>query len=270
MKFKIDEFNINEKRDLLNNMRLLNKILQKTGSEPVVFKDICDALSGVLKSNIYIISKRAKILGYAFYNGVECESVKNKVLAEKVFPQYFNNSLLSINETLFNIENNGKSSFDKTKPAEIEGKLSTIIPIIGNQERLGTLYLTRFEEKFDDSDLILGEYSATIVGLEILRSKNNQLEKEARKKSVVRLALGILSYSELEVIEHVFKELNGNEGLIVASKIADKVAITRSVTVNALRKLESAGVIEVKSLGMKGTYIKILNNKLFDELKKLR
>lgn len=44
------------------------------------------------------------------------------------------------------------------------------------------------------------------------------------------------------------------------SKIADNVGITRSVIVNALRKFESAGVIDCKSSGMKGTYIKSLMN----------
>ena len=78
-----------------------------------------------------------------------------------------------------------------------------------------------------------------------------------------------LSYSELEAVEHIFNELDGTEGLLVASKIADKVGITRSVIVNALRKFESAGVIESRSLGMKGTHIKILNDKLMDELNKL-
>ena len=43
-----------------------------------------------------------------------------------------------------------------------------------------------------------------------------------------------------------------------------------SVIVNALRKFESAGVIESRSLGMKGTHIKILNDKLIPELKKVR
>ena len=61
-----------------------------------------------------------------------------------------------------------------------------------------------------------------------------------------------------EAIEHIFRELDGTEGLLIASKIADRVGITRSVIVNALRKLESAGIIESKSLGMKGTYIKVL------------
>jgi transcriptional pleiotropic repressor len=42
------------------------------------------------------------------------------------------------------------------------------------------------------------------------------------------------------------------------------------VIVNALRKLESAGVIESRSLGMKGTYIKVLNDHLYSALAKLR
>ena len=55
---------------------------------------------------------------------------------------------------------------------------------------------------------------------------------------------------------------------LVASKIADRVGITRSVIVNALRKFESAGVIESRSSGMKGTYIKVLNDYVFTELEK--
>ena len=52
-------------------------------------------------------------------------------------------------------------------------------------------------------------------------------------------------------------ELSSQEGLLVASRIADKVGITRSVIVMVrCEKFESAGVIESRSLGMKGTYIK--------------
>ncbi len=39
---------------------------------------------------------------------------------------------------------------------------------------------------------------------------------------------------------------------------------------NALRKFESAGVIESRSSGMKGTYIKVLNDMVFDEVEKLK
>ena len=74
----------------------------------------------------------------------------------------------------------------------------------------------------------------------------------------------------MEAIVHIFEELDGNEGILVASKVADRVGITRSVIVNALRKFESAGIIESRSSGMKGTYIKVLNGVIFDELKRMR
>ena len=54
------------------------------------------------------------------------------------------------------------------------------------------------------------------------------------------------------------------------ASIADRVGITRSVIVNALRKFESAGVIESRSSGMKGTYIKVINDVVFDELEDIK
>ena len=56
---------------------------------------------------------------------------------------------------------------------------------------------------------------------------------------------------------------------MIASKLAEVYKLTRSVIVNALRKLESAGVIDARSLGMKGTYIKVLNDYLYEELAKV-
>jgi transcriptional pleiotropic repressor len=104
----------------------------------------------------------------------------------------------------------------------------------------------------------------------MLRAVNEENAEESRKLQVVRSAIGTLSFSEMEAITHVFDELNGMEGILVASKIADRVGITRSVIVNALRKFESAGVIESRSSGMKGTYIKVLNDAVFEEIDKLK
>ena len=72
-----------------------------------------------------------------------------------------------------------------------------------------------------------------------------------------------------EAVTHIFHELKGSEGILVASKIADRVGITRSVIVNALRKFESAGVIESRSSGMRGTYIKVLNDAVFEEIERV-
>ena len=242
---------------LLEKTRMLNKMLQKSATEPVVFTDICKTLSKVMDCNVYIISRKGKILGSTLLDEFECEIVKDSVLGEQKFPEDYNNQLLSVNETKSNLRANGECVFSTSTECLHLDKITTIVPIIGNRERLGTLLIARFGREFDDEDLVLAEYSAAIVGMEIIRSRHEEIEDEARKKAVVQLAIGTLSYSELEAVEHIFNELEGNEGLLVASKIADKVGITRSVIVNALRKFESAGVIESRSLGMKGTHIKI-------------
>ena len=71
-------------------------------------------------------------------------------------------------------------------------------------------------------------------------------------------------------MQHIFDELDGDEGLLVASRIADNAGITRSVIVNALRKLASANVVESRSLGMKGTYLRILNKEIRNEFEQQR
>jgi transcriptional pleiotropic repressor len=135
---------------------------------------------------------------------------------------------------------------------------------------MGTMILTRYSPDFSDEDLVLAEYGAAVIGLEIQRQKALKAQEDARKHAMVDMAIGTLSYSEAEAMQKIFEALPGDEGFLVASKIADKANITRSVIVNALRKLESAGIIESRSLGMKGTFIRILNDKFKDGLKNLR
>lgn len=255
---------------LLQKTRKLNKTLQSYGSKPVSFEEISRILSEMLDSNVYIASKKGKVLGYELSIGFKCDVVENEVLKNERFPKKYNDELLTVIETNENITDFHECVFDEFIECEHKGKISTVVPISCGGERLGTLVLARFNREFSIEDLILAEYSATIVGMEILRSKNEEIEEEVRKKAVVQMAIGTLSYSELEAMEHIFNELDGPEGLLVASKIADRVGITRSVIVNALRKLESAGVIESRSLGMKGTHIKVLNDKLVEEIKKAR
>src|SRR5690625_1109233 len=194
-----------------------------------------------------------------------------KMLEERQFPEEYTKELLNIHETTANI---GTDSIYAVFPYEnrdlFKDGLTTVVPIVGGGDRLGTLVLGRLTESFNDDDLVLAEYGATVVGMEILQSEAEEIEVEARNKAVVQMAISSLSFSELEAIEHIFEELDGKEGLLVASKIADRVGITRSVIVNALRKLESAGVIESRSLGMKGTYIKVLNENFLVELEKIR
>ena len=152
----------------------------------------------------------------------------------------------------------------------VKGYQAIITPIDIAGERLGTLFIYKKDKVYEIDDIILSEYGTTVVGLEMLRSVNEESAEETRKEHIVQSAISTLSYSELEAIIHIFDELDGAEGILVASKIADRVGITRSVIVNALRKFESAGVIESRSSGMKGTYIKVINDYVFTELDRIK
>ncbi len=251
---------------LLNKTRKLNKILQKSGTEPVVFDDICEILSDELNSDVYVVSRRGKILGHRFTRQFTVKDEYSYILDDMRFKDEYNDVLLKIGETLTNLKSDERYVLNIENEYEGKNKKTTIVPINGNRERLGTLILVTLSDEFSDEDIVLAEYSATIVGLEILSSKQLESEENQRKNDVVDLAIHTLSYSEKEAVNHIFKELDGDEGLLVASRIADKVGITRSVIVNALRKLESAGVIKSRSLGMKGTRITILNDKLLEKL----
>ncbi len=256
--------------DLLNKTRKINSMLQQTSGKQVNFKEMAESLSEVIEANIFVVSRRGKLLGFQINQQIENERMK-KMLEDRQFPEEYTNNLFNIKETSSNIDVESEyTAFPVENKDLFKSGWTTIIPIVGGGERLGTLILSRVEQKFADDDLILGEYGATVVGMEILREKAEEIEEEARSKAVVQMAISSLSYSELEAIEHIFEELKGSEGLLVASKIADRVGITRSVIVNALRKLESAGVIESRSLGMKGTYIKVLNAKFLNELEALK
>ena len=145
--------------------------------------------------------------------------------------------------------------------------LTTIAPIYGGGMRLGSLIIWRNDEEFSEDDLILVEIASTVVGIQLLNLQTENLEETIRKQTAVNMAINTLSYSEMKAVSAILGELDGTEGRLTASVIADRIGITRSVIVNALRKLESAGIIESRSLGMKGTYLKVINEGIFDKLK---
>ncbi|MGE8079165.1 GTP-sensing pleiotropic transcriptional regulator CodY [Peribacillus loiseleuriae] len=256
--------------NLLEKTRKINSMLQNAAGQPVNFKEMAESLSEVIESNVYVVSRRGKLLGFAINQQIENERI-NQMLKDRQFPEEYTKNLFNLHETSSNLNIESEyTAFPVENKELFASGLTTIVPIVGGGDRLGTLMLARLQDQFHDDDLILAEYGATVIGMEILREKAEEIEEEARSKAIVQMAISSLSYSELEAIEHIFEELKGSEGLLVASKIADRVGITRSVIVNALRKLESAGVIESRSLGMKGTYIKVLNDKFLLELEKLK
>ena len=256
-------------KTLLDKTREINKIIQKAAGHPISFAEMADTLCKNIDANVYIIGHKGKVLGSIFLTDFSCIPAEDVIKTGSFFPEKINDALLRITETNVNVECADQCIFDAGAFCSLKDKFSTFVPIVGGGQRLGTLLFTK-NAPFDGNDILLAEYGATVIGMEILRAKVEKVEEITRQKAVVSIAFDTLSYSELEAVDHIFKELGDSNGLLVASKIADRAGITRSVIVNALRKLESAGVIEVRSLGMKGTYIRILNEYLLEELDRLQ
>lgn len=251
---------------LLDKTRKIGKLLHNNNSSKVVFNDICSVLCEILSSNVLVISKKGKVLGVGGASGVDSIT---ELIVDQVggfIDRLLNERLLAVLSTKENV-NLETLGFEE---GDVRRFQAIITPIEIAGERLGTLFIYKCEDQYDIDDIILCEYGTTVVGLEMLRAVNEENAEENRKLAVIKSAINTLSYSEMEAVVHIFEELNGMEGILVASKIADRVGITRSVIVNALRKFESAGVIESRSSGMKGTYIKVLNDMVFDEVDKLK
>ncbi|MGL4818693.1 MAG: GTP-sensing pleiotropic transcriptional regulator CodY, partial [Bacilli bacterium] len=53
--------------NLLEKTRKINKLLQHAAGKPVNFKEMADTLCDVIQANVYVVSRRGKILGYDIY-----------------------------------------------------------------------------------------------------------------------------------------------------------------------------------------------------------
>ena len=250
---------------LLDKTRKINKLLHNNHSQRVDFNDISDVLSSILESNVLVISQKGKVLGAGCWNNIE--RIDELITADVggFVDKMFNERLLGVLSTK---ENVNLLTLGFTSGNERKYK-ALIAPVDIAGERLGTLFMYKCINDYDIDDIILCEYGATVVGLEMMSSVCNENAEDERKKKIVKSAISTLSASELQAIKAVFDALDGTEGILVASRIADNTGITRSVIVNALKKFDSAGVISTKSSGMKGTKIKVLNEAVFDAIKRL-
>jgi len=78
---------------------------------------------------------------------------------------------------------------------------------------------------------------------------------EARLVGVLRT----LTYTEQAVIRALLEALPGEDGgVVVTSQVADASQTSRSGLTQAIRKLEAAGLVQSRSLGTKGTLIRLL------------
>lgn len=263
-----------EMRELLETTRQVGRALQgrREGSRPDYSK-LARILCEFSTSNVYLVARDGQILGYSWVDEYHSEAIAS-FIEQGYWPESYTEMLAQQRETV--LSRDGGMLYEDQATGD---RTALYVPIYGGSERLGTLVLGRANSNFSTRDLVLAEYLATLMGLEILHDRSRQIEEDSRERLVVSMAMKALSYSEIDAVNHIITKLqeiaaektghrdsNSCEGVVIASKIADQVGVTRSVIVNALRKLESAGIIESRSLGMKGTFIKVLSPLFIEEL----
>ena len=247
---------------LLDKTRKLNKLLHNNSSYKVVFNDICKCAGEILNANVMVVSLKGKILG--IYGNEKLRAI-HELLADnigEVIDESLNERFLSVLSTKENV-NLMTLGFEKASDKDFS---AIVMPVDFAGERLGTTFIYREKDSFSVDDIIFSEYMNTVIELEMMRAIYEEDEDERRKHIMVKSATESLSVSEKDAMVCVFKEMDKKEGLLVASRVATKYRITRSIIVNALKKLEGAGIIESRSQGMRGTYIRIINDAIFEEL----
>ena len=241
-------------RQMLEKTRRLHQLLQKAAGQLIDLNELAPELNHLMEAQVLIIDHKGAVLGQAGCGQFEQTLILPDEIKEDTLTSGALEWIDNVSKTELNLCRKGREGY------------CLMVPVSGGKGRIcATLYI-RDEASFGDDEILLAEYGANVAAMHIQRFAEQKLELEARKRTVVQLALEVLSYSELEAVKYIFNEIDGNEGFLVASKLAEEYRLTRSVIVNALRKLESAGVIDARSLGMKGTYIKVLNECLYQEL----
>jgi len=236
---------------LLEKVRKLNEVLQAYDSVDIA--ELAEVLSAVENANVYCANEKGLLLGYKQLPQCLDEEKFVAIGNDKYFSEMYTRYL-------------GNFIATDTVPAAKEEELvknTIVVPLFTGHKRIGTLIIELLRKDVKSDDLVLAEFASTVLSAAIIRAN----AAKAEQLKMVMVAMETLSYSETMAVKAILGSLEGLDGYLVASKIADEAKITRSVIVNALRKLESAGVIESRSLGMKGTYIRILVPMILDEIK---
>ena len=176
---------------LLQKTREINTLIQSIAGVKVDFNEVSEKVSRVLECNVFIVSRKGKLLGFGVNHKIENERII-EMLENRRFPEEYVNKIMRVSETTENIDFDNELTIFPTEDS-FQDSETTILPIYGGGERLGTLALGRVTEQFSQDDLVLAEYATTVVGMEILREKHEEIEKKARDKASIAMAIRSLS-----------------------------------------------------------------------------
>jgi len=248
--------------ELLDKTRKIYRLLNRQESEKVDFNDFCRMLSQEMEVNVLLLSRKGKILGMRVRKDIPVIPQIQDINYGDYLQKDIHERILNILSTKENVNLLTLGfNFDQVQDYQ------TMVAPVNMAGRLGTLFVYRRSGVFSIDDIILMEYGMTVIGLAMQRAESEELSEEQHKENDVRAAIRTLSRLEAKAMLYVLDELEeSDKNMLITSRLADQVGITRSVIVNGLKKCESAGIICTRSAGMKGTSIHLLNELFTPEM----
>ncbi|MBM4236292.1 MAG: hypothetical protein FJ152_07460 [Firmicutes bacterium] len=240
-----------KKKPLTEKIRQLNGALYDGEGQTPDLQQAVSSIFSLIGAAVFVVNRDGTLLV------AESGSVK---LAENL-KLLIKDQSLEADQFFMQLFKNNEAVYNETDPNQKTGSdyYYSLLPLAAEDKKSDLLLLCSVKKPLDDDQLTLAEIGALLIGLLKRLEELGKEEDIIRNKKLAEGAFESLSYSEVEAIEEILKNITNNESVVIASKIADNLGITRSVIVNALRKFESAGIIESRSLGMKGTFIRIKN-----------
>ncbi len=238
------------KLQLLSKVRELITYFHGCG-ERVSFADIGELAQRILDASVHILSLEGSMFDTGAHVG-GCGLSDDRIVPSLLA------RLNQVNQTQVYSAENGECPFNAGN-CRFEHRLHVVSPLFYGGKRVGTLIYTKDTASYDELDIALAELIAMLAAQALYNDIMAQEKKVWRQKAEIRQAAQTLSYTEHRAAEAVIRAALSEDGAINVSKIASQENITRSVVAGAIRKLESAGVIRVRSLGMKGSYISVIN-----------
>lgn len=242
---------------LLRDIRRINKQLHNMSGYRVPLMELATTLGEILQAGVVITNQDGLIGGIFCPSDIPVIDFLYGLSYGDRVDSKVNEQFLSVFSTKQNVDVLATYYSDYSYKAE--SYETFVVPVDISGSRLGTVFCYRLHKSFETDDIILGEYISTVVSIEnlnktYLEARTNQ-ELELAAKNAVRALSGL----ELKAAEAVLKEALKTKEAIIISHIADNYGISRTIIVNAIKKMAGAGVLRASSMGVKGTYVRVEN-----------
>lgn len=255
--------------DIIGKIQELNNLFQHSVEDMVSLQQFCDRLSHMLRANIYIFFQNGEILCYSLCAKYDC-CYSDISLRDRMLPQKYKSIFDGVERSVFNVyEKTPTCTCKDVDKCIYSERFFSIVPIYYyamNVTKAGMLMM-RYGSSFEQEEEILCEYTAMLVSLELFYQNKNSIKEEAMQIAGSQIAVKYLSIGELNAAKVILEQIDNDEGSLLLVKVADQAFVTQSVVSNALKKLESAGVISTRSCGVKGKYVKVNNKYVLDDIK---